>query len=57
MIYYFKAITQAYILKSSLPGQNGRDFTGYIFSCIFVNESFCIMIKILLKFAPQGPIV
>ena len=27
-----------------------------IFKCIFVNESFSILIKISLKFVPKGPI-
>ena len=27
-----------------------------IFKCIFLNENFCIMIKISLKFALKGPI-
>ena len=33
-------------------GQNGRHFTDDILWCIFVNEKFCILIKISLK----GPI-
>ena len=27
-----------------------------IFKCIFLNEKFCILIRIALKFAPTGPI-
>ena len=27
-----------------------------VFKCIFVNEKFCILIKISLKFVPKGPI-
>ena len=38
------------------PGQNGRYFADDIFMWIFVNEKFCILIKISLKFAPEGPI-
>ena len=34
------------------PGQNGRQFT----HDIFVNEKFCILIKISLKFVPKAPI-
>ena len=45
-----------YPFKSSLPGQNGRHFTGDIFRCIIVNEKFCIFITISLKFVPKGPI-
>ena len=43
-------------ISTHLPGQNGRHFTDDIFSCIFVNEKFCILIKISLKFVPEGPI-
>ena len=38
------------------PGQNGRHFTDDIFRCIFVNEKCCVLIKILLKFVPKGPV-
>ena len=38
------------------PGQNGRDFADDIFKCIFVNEKFCISIRISLKFVPNGPV-
>ena len=31
-------------------------FTDDIFKYIFVNEKFCILIKISLKFVPKGPI-
>ena len=27
-----------------------------IFRCIFVNEQFCVLIKILLKFLTKGPL-
>ena len=33
--------------------QNGRHFADNIFQCIFVNEKFCISIKISLKFVPN----
>ena len=38
---------------SSPPGQDGRHFADDIFICIFVNEKFCILIKISLKFVPK----
>ena len=38
------------------PEQNGRHFADDIFRCIFVNEKFCILIKISLKFVPKDPI-
>ena len=43
-------------VNSSRPGQNGYRFADDIFRCIFVNEKFCILIKISLKFIPKGPI-
>ena len=48
-------VARVYV-NSSSPGQNGRHFADDIFSCIFVNEKFCILIKISLKFVPKGPI-
>ena len=35
------------------PGQNGRHFADDIFKCIFMNEKFCILIEISLKFVPK----
>ena len=43
-------------VNSSPSGQNGRHFADYNFRCVFVNEMFCILIKISLKFVPKGPI-
>ena len=43
-------------INSSSPRQNGRHFTYDIFKCIFVNEKFCILIRISPKFVPKGPI-
>ena len=37
-------------------GQNGHHFPDDIFRCIFLNEKFCILIKISLKFVPNGSI-
>ena len=45
-----------YWLNSSPPGQNGRHFADDIFKCTFVNEKFCILIWISLKFVPKDPI-
>ena len=42
--------------NSSPPGQNGRYLTDDVFKCIFLNEKFCILIKISLKFVPKGQI-
>ena len=46
----------ASILKSSSPGQNGRHFPDDILKCSFINEKFCISIRISLKFVHKGPI-
>ena len=40
-------------LKASPPGQNGRHFADDIFRFNFMNEKFCILIKISLKFIPK----
>ena len=37
------------------PRHNGRHFTDDIFKCIFLNENIWILIKISLKFVPNGP--
>ena len=42
------------VINSSLPGQNGRHFTDEIFKHIFMNEKFCILIHISLKFVLKG---
>ena len=39
-----------------LPRQNGRHFAEDNFTCIFMNEKFCISIQISLKFLPKGAI-
>ena len=43
-------------VNSSPPGQNGRHFADDILRCIFLNETFYILINISLKFVPKGPI-
>ena len=35
-------------INSSAPGQNGRHYADDIFKCIFMNEIFCISIRIPL---------
>ena len=49
-------VSIVYLLNSSPPDQNGRHFADDIFRFIFVNEKFCILIKISLKYVPKGPI-
>ena len=36
------------------PEQNGHHFANNIFRRIFVNENFCILIKVSMKFVPNG---
>ena len=47
---------EASLGNSFPPEQNGRHFPDDIFRCLFMNEKFCILIKISLKFGPKGPI-
>ena len=42
-------------INSSPSGQNGRHSTDDIFTCIFMNEKFCILIRISLKIVPKDP--
>ena len=44
------------VFNSSPPGQNGRHFTDDICEYIFMNERFCILIRISLKFAHKDQI-
>ena len=43
-------------VNSSPPGQTGLHLAHDIFRSVFMNEKFCILIKISLKFVPKGPI-
>ena len=54
--YTYKTAAGSQWVNSSPPGQNGRRFADDSFRCIFVNEKFCILIKISLTFVPKGPI-
>ena len=55
----YKRLFQKQVLalhfNSSPPGQNSRHFEDDIFKHIFLNEMFCILIQISLKFVPKGP--
>ena len=48
-------VTRPQWVNSLRLRQNGRRFAD-IFRCILLNEKFCILIKISLKFVPKGPI-
>ena len=43
-------------VNSPPPEQNSRHFADDIFMGIFMNEKFCILIKVSLKLVPRGPI-
>ena len=36
------------------PGENGRHFADGIFKNVYMNEKFCILIRISMKFIPRG---
>ena len=50
------SISASCFINISRPRQNGRHFPNDLFKCIFMNEKFCILIKISLKFVHKGPI-
>ena len=54
--WWIPTSSQNKLVNSSPLGQNGRHFPDDIFKCIFMNEKFCILIQISLKFVPRGPI-
>ena len=45
-----------YISNSSPPGQNGCHFADNCFKLTFVNEKFCIWIRISVKFVPKSQV-
>ena len=47
---------QNFSFNTLMLRQNGLHFADEIFICIFLNENCCVMIKISLKFIPNGPI-
>ena len=49
-------VTRPQWIDSSPLGQNGCLFTDDIFRCIFINEKFCILIEISLKFVLKCPL-
>ena len=55
-ILIWQALAQLSCINSFPPRQNGHFFADDIFRFIFVNQKFCSLIKISLKFVPQCPI-
>ena len=47
-------VTNTHWVNTLRLRQNGRHFPDNIFKCIFLNENWCISMKISLKFVPQG---
>ena len=45
-----------YLFNTLRPRQNSCHFSDDRFKCIFLNENVWILIKVLLKFVPKGPI-
>ena len=57
--HYFLHQGQCFVvrtLNSFRPRQNGRQFPGDIFKCIFLTENVIISIEISLKLVPKGSI-
>ena len=55
--YYLSFVTRIYISLTHFSlGKRATLSETIIFWRIFVNEKFCILIKISLKFIPEGPI-
>ena len=52
----FMQVNKAKLVNTLRPRQNGRHFADDIFKWISLNENVWILIKISLKFVPQGPI-
>ena len=43
-------VTDALVLNTFMPRQDGRNFPDDIFKCIFLNENVPVSIKISVKF-------
>ena len=56
MVYQFHQLFTKPTINTSRLRQDGRHFADDIFTCIFFNENFCILIKFLLKYVCKGPI-
>ena len=56
LIQWWSTLLTHICINLSPPGQDGCHFADDIFRCIFMNETFCILIKISLEFVPKGPI-
>ena len=51
---YMRHSASMSFFNSYPPGQNGHQLADDIFRCSFLNEKFCILIQISLKFVPKG---
>ena len=51
-----KRMILTHLPLDKMVGQNGRHFAHDIFNRIFINEKFCILNRISLKFVPKDPI-
>ena len=51
---YIHEILYCFLQTSLEPKQNGCIFAGNIFKCVFLNENYCILIIILIRFIPMN---
>ena len=49
-------VTRTQWVNLSPPGHYGSNFADDIFICIFINEKFCVLIRILMKFVLKAPV-
>ena len=56
ILHFVRSKISMTLLNTSSPRQNGHRFADDTFKRIFWNENVRILIKISLKFVPQGPI-
>ena len=54
--FYDKATADSDVINTLRPRQNGRHFADAIFMYIFLNGNVWILVKISLKYVPNGPI-
>ena len=52
--FFFQKWFSTQWVNSSILGQNGRHFAHDTFKCIIINEMFCVLNRISVKFIPKG---
>ena len=56
-ISFPKATSNLWPFNTLRSRQNGIHFPDDIFKCIFMNNKFCILIPLLMRFAPKGQVI